>query len=464
MKGVRNIIILSVIFLFAGSSYAWEFISGSTGADGAFNPTSNVELQVPPDGVFNFTTVNIPAGVIVTFKKHASNTPVYILATGDVTIGGVIEVNGKDGLQSVPGEGGPCGFRGGSGAPVGFIAGRGLGIGGGGGGRFSCRVSGTSYCWYGGGGGGFNSLGKTAQDGGGVGGTTYGNVQIIPLIGGSGGGGSSCETSMGGGGGGGGGAILIASSGTIHITGAIRANGGNGWGSFQVGGSGGGSGGALRLIANAIKGDGAIVALGGNGGLGGNGINGGSGGNGRIRLETYYLERTTTTSPTFTFGYPSTVFVAKIPELKIISIAGVNVPENAQGLYGTPDVVLPATITNPVEVTISGTNIPVGTTVKVTVAPAFGPGSSGADPSIATATLSGTNESSTATVSVNILKNYQSALTAEATFTIQVAMYYEGERIEKVRVATTMGKGQEVVYITESGKEVSAEKLLASLK
>src|SRR3989338_7792461 len=128
------------VLLFIGSAIAGTFNSGSTGADGAFNPTADTELQLPADGVFNFTTVNIPAGVTVTFKKNASNTPVYILATGDVAIAGAIKVDGGSTSSSIgnnPGSGGPGGFDGGWGGVAGLsdgAGGKGLGSGGGGGG------------------------------------------------------------------------------------------------------------------------------------------------------------------------------------------------------------------------------------------------------------------------------------------------------------------------------------------
>src|SRR5262245_14003597 len=68
---------------------AQTFTSGSTGADGAFNPpTGTTTLTLPPGGVFNFTTINIPAGATVRFTRNASNTPVTMLASGNVTIGG----------------------------------------------------------------------------------------------------------------------------------------------------------------------------------------------------------------------------------------------------------------------------------------------------------------------------------------------------------------------------------------
>jgi len=51
-------------------------------------------VQLPESGVFNFTTVNIPAGVTITFRRNSRNTPVTILASGNVTIAGTIDVSG----------------------------------------------------------------------------------------------------------------------------------------------------------------------------------------------------------------------------------------------------------------------------------------------------------------------------------------------------------------------------------
>src|SRR5207249_1058049 len=66
------------------------FSSGSNGSLGAFNPTSNTTVTLPADGVLNYTTINIPSDVTVTFTPNATNTPVTMLATGDVTISGTI--------------------------------------------------------------------------------------------------------------------------------------------------------------------------------------------------------------------------------------------------------------------------------------------------------------------------------------------------------------------------------------
>ena len=72
---------------------AQSFSSGSTGADGAFSPTVDTTLTLPPNGVFNFTTVMIPAGVTVRFTRNVPNTPVTLLASGNVGIAGTIDLS-----------------------------------------------------------------------------------------------------------------------------------------------------------------------------------------------------------------------------------------------------------------------------------------------------------------------------------------------------------------------------------
>ena len=66
--------------------------------------------------VFNYTTIDIPAYVTVTFVIQPKGAPVVWLATGDVTIAGTVELNGAAGTTA---EGssyampGPGGFSGG---------------------------------------------------------------------------------------------------------------------------------------------------------------------------------------------------------------------------------------------------------------------------------------------------------------------------------------------------------------
>ena len=52
---------------------AWAFTSGSTGADGALTPSVDTEVVLPPGGVLNYTTVNIPEGITVRFKSDQIN-------------------------------------------------------------------------------------------------------------------------------------------------------------------------------------------------------------------------------------------------------------------------------------------------------------------------------------------------------------------------------------------------------
>ncbi len=149
----RLFLLVVISFLMSMGNELSAFVSGSTGADGAFNPTASTTLQLPPTGVFNFTTVNIPSSVTVTFTRNANNTPVYILATGDVTITGTIKVDGAAAVSGNIAKGGPGGFDGGCGGAPYKLGSRGLGPGGGG--------AGTSTCLYGGG-GGFGTAGGTS--------------------------------------------------------------------------------------------------------------------------------------------------------------------------------------------------------------------------------------------------------------------------------------------------------------
>lgn len=435
---MRRIVLTLTFLLFGISNVHAAFVSGSTGADGVFAPTANITVQLPDSGVFNYTTVNIPTGVTVTFTKNAANTPVYILATGDVVIAGTIKVDGgstSSTTGTAPGICGPGGYNGGYGGASGVAGGKGIGPGGG--------AGGPSTQYYIGGGGGFGTAGGSYGANYGAGGPAYGNVSIVPLIGGSGGGGGAGSSSAAQYGGGGGGAILIASSTTITVTGSITATGGTGYN-----GGGGGSGGAIRLIANTISGTGTISARGGSGTA--------TGGQGRVRLEASTNYFTLGTDPVYSYGQPGSPFVANTPVLRITSVAGASVPANPTGSYAQPDILLPNTTTNPVTVNLSASYIPVGTSVTVSVMPQYGSSSS------VTTSLSGVLESSTASANVNLSTSYSNVIMAQSTFTLTASLYWDGEKIEKVRVAATMGKDSETVYITESGKEIKAE-LLAGL-
>ena len=416
---------------------AVSFVSGSTGADGAFSPTVNTVVTLPASGVLNYTTVNIPSGVTVTFLPNALNTPVYMLATGNVTITGTINVNGGAASGTVPGVGGPGGFNGGySYTPYTVTGGNGLGPGGGtGNGATTTPTNGIpgSYAGVG--------TGNTA-------GSTYGNINIMPVIGGSGGGGGyyyAGNSQTVNHGGGGGGAIVIASSGTITHSGGILAKGGAGNGT-----GGAGSAGAVKLVANTIT-----------GGTGTIDASSTTGGYGRIRIEAFNLSFYGTSTPAFTYGIPSSVFGSAPPTIAITSVGGTNAPTIPTGSYTAPDITLASGTTNPVTVNLAATNIPVGTVFSVKVIPqSWKTTTLAADLPAVTTTLSGTTASSTGSASVTIPATCTaiglactSVIVAQATFTV-LAFNYNGEEINAVRVAGGFGGASEVYYITTSGKEI----------
>ncbi len=249
----------------------------SDGSDGPFSPSGSLfTLDLPANGIFNFTTINIPAGTMVKFNRNAANTPVYFAATGNVTINGVIDVSAAATntlLPPVPENpkqsSGPGAFDGGDGATGDPTAvgsdGDGPGAGGGG---------------YSAGGAGNATEGNQATQYSSENGKGDAGAQVEfsqPLIGGSGGGGGSAVNWFGwysgGYGGGGGGAIQISTPGALTINGKINGIGANGgWGYASAlahgGAGGGGAGGNVELFAQEVILDtnGIIDVSGGYGG------------------------------------------------------------------------------------------------------------------------------------------------------------------------------------------------------
>jgi hypothetical protein len=193
----------------------------------------------------------VPVG---TFELSASLTvqgswPLVIVATGAVTIDGVLTIDpGDAGARPICDAGAQAGVDSTEGG------------GGGGGGSFQGN----------GGGGGSGSGGAIAGGSGGV-------AMPLPttLVGGCfGARGGSGDNTSGGAGGFGGGVILIVTPATIAIgsAGGIAANGLGGavGGSDKAGGGGGGAGGLIVLEASAIESAGFLVANGGGGAEGEN--------------------------------------------------------------------------------------------------------------------------------------------------------------------------------------------------
>jgi hypothetical protein len=441
------------LLAWTGIASAQTLSSGSTGVDGAFMPGCSptpctVTVPLPPDGVFNYTTVDVPTGVTVLYTRNAANTPVTILAAEDVTIAGSININGNDGTSAAnsgtvrkPGSlGGPGGFDGGWGAITGGpSASAGLGPGGG-----------PPACC----------------------GATFGApntfISLIPLFGGSGGGGGNYT--VGGGGAGGGGAIVIASSGSIVVTGSITANSGLQGANLGTCGSGGlgGSGGAIRLVARSITGTGSLSARGTP-----SGSCWGSG-DGRIRLEAFTLGFTGTVAPGGSPGFtqsnaPGPVTAAGIPgllalpSLAIASVGSVNAPAMPGASFTAADVTLPQEITNPVTVVLSLRNMPVGspTAMSLKLIPNGGAVTTISIPAVS---HTGTFASSTATTDVTLPLGQVSMLQAWATTTLsgEIARLFpliDGEPVEQIALAAG-GDGTSLLQlVTSSGKERRLDQL-----
>jgi hypothetical protein len=291
----------------------YTFNCGSDGSYGAMNITTNTTLAMPTNGIFNCTTITIATNATLTFTPNALNTPVYLLATGNVAINGTIDVSGSLGTGNQGGAGGPGGFAGGKPSNGSLPAGDGNGPGAGRAGN-----SGTTPCV---GSAGYGSAGgniySTTNNG-----AAYGSPLLIPLVGGSGGGGRSDGTP----GEGGGGAVLIGSNTRIDVFGSISASSAalnSGYNNFGYG-----SGGAIRLVAPVV-GDGGTVNV--AGGLNNYPYFGNppGGGNGRIRIDCMdrrSLALTYNSSSAVSIGANMVVFLANLPHLDITQVAGTNIP------------------------------------------------------------------------------------------------------------------------------------------
>jgi len=207
-------------------------------------------------------------------------------------------------------------------------------------------------------------------------------------------------------------------------------------------------------VATTITGNGgSINVAGGSGGI--QSGNGGNGSIGRIRIEAYTNTAAITYAQVPSIDKPGALALPGSPSLTITSVAGVAAPASPTGSYSSPDILLPAGTANPMTIALAAANIPLGTTVTVTVKPLDGAASS------ATSTaLTGTLAASTATASLTIPTNQPSVISASATFTLAALpnagpLFAQGEQVERIRVAAVLGGPSRVVYITRSGREIA---------
>jgi hypothetical protein len=243
----------------------------------------------------------VAGGATLRFNRNALNTPVYLLATSNVTIAGTIDVSGTAGTAAARGLGGPGGFDGGNPRTTVSFASAGHGPGAG----PVVYSSDFVYSSWG------SAAYATVPSLPGVG-SVYGSPLLVPLLGGSGGGGGADLNNVNGHfGDGGGGAVLLASNTRIEVIGAIRAKPGT-----QVS-QHAGSGGAIRLLAPVVTGSGTLD------------VGAGGGGHGRVRIDGF--ER----SAAFNYanvpavcisgGAFMTVFPPSRPRLDIVEAAGTSI-------------------------------------------------------------------------------------------------------------------------------------------
>lgn len=387
-----------------------QFNSGSTGADGALDlstmtcPSGVCEVQLPESGILNYTTVNIPQDKELRFKFNSRNTPVILLAQGNIIINGKINISGGllYGDSKTPG---PGGFYGGETRQRGF---------GPGGGQLVCDQ---------------------------VYGNWVGSLTLVPIVGGSGSAGKNCsyQGDYPGPGGGGGGGIVLASTTTItmSLSSTVTANGSPAYTA--------GSGGAIRIVSNSINISGNLFAREGNPGI--------------IRIEAPAGQRnfSGTANPTPVFAEINPVITpTNPPTLTIASIGGYAVPSYSAGRPDRVDLMLPTQLTDPIPIVIQGTNVPSGTQVQLQLSGSSGTATGctltgGPGPVSCNASVSGLN------------RNGVSTLLAVAVFdpSSQAAVFNpKGEnQVAKVRLETALGKQSKYAFLRANGSEIDAKKL-----
>jgi hypothetical protein len=432
---MRRLALVAVIVGGLASSpvLAQTFNSGSTGADGALDlSTMNCSytswlgptcyVQLPPSGILNYTTVNIPGGKTLSFKPNLQNSPVYLLAQGAVTIAGALDVGAGGLINPFYGgvtsrQPGPGGFPGGP-AP----AGPGFGPGAG------------------------------PQADGSDNGKWVGPLSLVPLIGGSGGAAGACGAGAGGygNGGGGAGAITIASSTTVALTGTIYSVGSASPECGRYFGAGCGSGGAIRIVANSIAVSGSMLAYSACSSIG----------QGVIRLEapTGALSFTGSATPAAVLStVNSQILPSSLSSLSIVSVGGYPVPTYAGQRYDTVDLLLPMQLPDPINVAVLANNIPLGTQIQI----GFGTTNSGA---VTPGTLSGSIQSSSATVQVSGLSRSQLAyLFVYATFAVPQSASafnpYGSDHVAQVRVTTGLGAAPTFSFLRPDGSHIDSGRL-----
>jgi hypothetical protein len=419
---MKRLVLVNVFVLACAAAASGQtFSSGSTGADGALAPPQGGEfwIQLPPSGILNYTTIDVPQYTIVKFIRNGQNTPVIVLATGDVNIRGEFNVSGG-GLNPHGNQdytiGGPGGF---DGAKTAGATGQGP------------------------------SPGQPGEDNRA---SWIGPLSLVPSIGGSGGGSGGVFTPLGGGGGG---AITIASSGAITLfsSGTIAAQAAT----PGYAGAMGGAGGAIRLVANTITIEepyGALWARGAanvSASLPGN--------NGLIRLEggTVSFKGRAEPAPVIA-AINNSIVPANPPTLAITSIGGFPVPATAGSRVDTADLVLPKQLADPISVVVAAANIPIGTPITAS----FGAGSGTVTPGV----LDGASSAATTgTVQISGMARDGTVtfIYVTAIFTVpgggSAANPPGADHVANVRLRAEPGRPTTYAFLRADGSEIERSRL-----
>ena len=303
---ITNSGVTSIDLTLATYGISWTNNNAGNAGHGVYDPA---QWAV----VFKYSSVYIASNATVTFINNQTHAPVVWLVNGNVTINGTVNLDGQAGNNTDSqnlAEPGPGGFRGGGGPVYGY--GPGFGPGGGSGPGYSGNYAATIY--------------------------SYGNPQILPLIGGSGGSGAGAVNGCGGGG-----AILIAVTGTMNLTnGNLHATGG-----YNSGTTGSGSGGGIRLVAYQISGNAStsITALGGNND---------TTIEGRIRLEANSVNGSPITKPATQVVSPDSPVIKIFPATNAPTVTIVNV--GTMPVSADPKAIMSSGV-NADDVTLVTTNV-----------------------------------------------------------------------------------------------------------
>ncbi len=174
MNEAKSLILIAALLIARATTQA-QVNTGSTGSDGALDLSSDtdptnyvINMADHPNGIYQYTYVNIPTNVTVTFVPNANNSPVTWLVQSNSVINGTIDISGQSVIlnSSIGALGGPGGWAGGSG---GNNPSAGQGPGGG-----LAATSGVD----GSGGGSYGTIGVAE-----VPSPVYGNSFLLPLLG-----------------------------------------------------------------------------------------------------------------------------------------------------------------------------------------------------------------------------------------------------------------------------------------